>query len=97
MSVDDAGLLHIHTELFQDLVADLLIFIEFVIGILMLLVRLFFLDKVTLEGGHLVLPEKRGIAAGPGIPHQIHAQLFFFQIVVLVESLSGPGFQEITE
>ena len=75
VAVDDDGLGVGDAELLQHAVTGLRVVGQGEIGVGVLLVQLLVLDKVALEGGHLVFAEQRRLAAAPEIPHEVRPAL----------------------
>ena len=73
--VDDVAVVPLQAELLEDLVADLGLLIQRIVGVLGLGPGRLVLDEPPLEGGHAVLAEDGAVAAGPQEPEEVHAQL----------------------
>ena len=74
MAVDDMAMSSLHTKLIQDLITNLLLRPQRIVGTLLLLVRLRIGNEETLERSHLALIEQRGIRTTPEIPDIIASE-----------------------
>ena len=69
MTIDDVCTVVVETEFAKDGLADFLGVGKFEEGTFLLLVEFLVVDKVTFEGGHLVLVEERRFGTTPEVEH----------------------------
>ena len=95
MPVHNVGLCRIQTKFPQDLIHDLFIIIQPIVGILCFYVRFLIFNEITLKSRHLIFAEYRGIRACPDIPEDILTLCLITGFAACIITSSGIRIQNV--